>query len=185
LIGGWRSGSASLLGDATDFLGDAANYGISLFVLSLAPIWRPRSALFKGLTMAGFGFFVLATAAWHLISAKLPEARTMGIIGVAALAANGLVAALLFAYRNGDSDMRAVWLCTRNDVVGNLAVIGAALGVRTTGGNLPDLVVATIMGTMSLTSARSIIALAFRELKAFRIEAMAAAPTDTVELKRR
>ncbi|WP_374000528.1 cation transporter [Massilia sp. CFBP 13647] len=129
LLGGWASGSVSLLADAVDFFGDAANYGISLFVLGLAPLWRSRTALVKGATMGGYGVFVIATALWHLAAGTLPQASTMGAIGLAALAANLLVAALLFAYRHGDANMRSVWLCTRNDAIGNVAVMLAALGV--------------------------------------------------------
>ena len=109
LAGGWASGSVSLLADAVDFFGDAANYGMSLFVLGLAPLWRSRTALVKGATMGAYGVFVIATALWHLAAGTLPQASTMGAIGLSALAANLLVAALLFAYRHGDANMRSVW----------------------------------------------------------------------------
>lgn len=164
LFGGWTSGSVSLLADAVDFFGDAANYAVSLFVLGLAPVWRSRTALIKGLTMGAYGVFVLGSAAWNLASGTVPEAFTMGIIGFAALAANGFVAMLLFAYRNGDSNMRSVWLCTRNDAIGNVAVMLAALGVFGTRAGWPDIVVATIMAVLGLTAARSVIAHARREL---------------------
>jgi Co/Zn/Cd efflux system component len=166
LIGGWHAGSAALLADAVDFFGDATNYGLSLFVLAMTPVWRPRSALIKGASMGLYGVFVLATTLWHWWAGTLPVAPTMGVIGVAALLTNGVVAALLYAYRNGDSDMRAVWLCTRNDVIGNLAVLLAALGVAGSGGNWPDLLVALVMGTLGLTAARAVIAAARRELHA-------------------
>lgn len=165
LFGGWRAGSVSLLADAVDFFGDAANYAVSLFVLGLAPIWRSRTALLKGMTMGGYGLFVLGTAAWNLFAGTIPEASTMGKIGFLALAANVFVAILLFAYRNGDSNMRSVWLCTRNDAINNIAVLFAALGVLGTGTGWPDLLVATVMGVLGLTAARSVIAQARRELK--------------------
>ena len=181
LVGGWAAGSVSLLADAVDFFGDAANYGISLFVLGMAPIWRSRTALVKGATMGAYGVFVIGTALRHLATGTVPEAQTMGAIGFAALAANGLVAVLLFAYRNGDSNMRSVWLCTRNDAIGNVAVMLAALGVWQAGSGLPDLFVAGVMGVLGLTAARSVIGQARTEMN----ETPAVAPAPIVELKRR
>ena len=180
IAGGWAAGSVSLLADAVDFLGDAANYGISLYVLALGVAWRARTALVKGATMGAYGVFVLGTALWHWQLGTVPEARTMGLIGVAALAANCLVAALLFAYRNGDANMRSVWLCTRNDAIGNVAVMLAALGVFETGSGLPDLVVAGIMGVLGLSAARSVITQARGELRD-----AARPPAAGIELKRR
>jgi Co/Zn/Cd efflux system component len=166
LFNGWSAGSVSLLADAVDFFGDAANYGVSLFVLGLAPIWRSRSALVKGLTMGGYGLFVLGAALWNLVSGTVPSHTTMGVIGFLALLANLLVAVLLFSYRNGDSNMRSVWLCTRNDAIGNLAVMLAALGVFGTGAGWPDLVVAGIMGVLGISAAQTVIGQARSELKA-------------------
>ncbi|MDB5761009.1 MAG: cation transporter [Herminiimonas sp.] len=185
LAGGWTSGSVSLLADAVDFFGDAVNYGVSLFVLALAPVWRSRTALVKGITMGTYGLFVLGAAVWHLAAGTVPEASTMGAIGFLALTANGLVAVLLFAYRNGDSDMRSVWLCTRNDAIGNVAVMLAALGVFGTGTGWPDIVVAAIMGMLGLTAARSVISQARRELKAAGVSANTRHQAATIELKRR
>jgi Co/Zn/Cd efflux system component len=165
LLGGWKAGSVSLLADAVDFFGDAANYGVSLFVLGLAPIWRSRTALVKGLTMGGYGLFVLGAAAWNLAAGTIPKASTMGTIGFLALAANVFVGILLFAYRNGDSNMRSVWLCTRNDAIGNVAVMLAALGVFGTGSGWPDILVATVMGVLGLTAARTVIIQARAEMK--------------------
>lgn len=179
LVGGWAAGSVSLLADAVDFFGDAANYGISLFVLGLAPVWRSRTALVKGATMGAYGAFVIGSALWHLASGTVPQAHTMGVIGAAALAANGLVAALLFAFRNGDANMRSVWLCTRNDMIGNVAVLLAALGVWQAGSGLPDLLVAGVMGFLGLSAARSVIRQARVEMNTG-----APAPVVTVELKR-
>lgn len=181
LVAGWASGSVALLADAVDFLGDAANYGISLFVLALAPVWRSRTALLKGATMGGYGVFVLGAALWHLQAGTVPKAETMGLVGFLALVANCSVGALLWAYRNGDANMRSVWLCTRNDAISNVAVLLAALGVFGTGSGLPDLLVATVMGLLGLSAARSVILHARRELR----EAAAPAPAVPVELKRR
>lgn len=164
LAAGWGAGSASLMADAVDFLGDAANYGISLLVLSAALVVRARTALLKGLTMGAYGIYVLGQAAWNGWHGVVPEAQTMGVIGAAALAANVAVAIMLFAYRTGDANMRSVWLCSRNDAIGNVAVLLAAWSVFGTGTAWPDLIVATGMAVLGLTGAREVIAQARREL---------------------
>lgn len=169
VVGGFKADSVSLLADAVDFLGDAANYSLSLFVLVLAPVWRSRTALVKGLTMGGFGIFVLGKAAWSTAAGTIPEAVTMGAIGFLALLTNLAVAGLLFTYRNGDADMRSVWLCSRNDAIGNVAVMLAALGVLGTGTSWPDIVVAIIMGTLALTAAKTVIIHARSEINATRL----------------
>ncbi|GGZ04665.1 cation transporter [Pseudoduganella plicata] len=166
LAGGLHAGSVSLLADAVDFFGDAANYALSLFVLGLAPIWRTRAALVKAAMMAGYGVFVLGKAGWSVAAGTVPEPVTMGAIGGVALLANGSVAALLYAFRTGDANMRSVWLCSRNDAIGNIAVLAAALGVFGTGTSWPDLAVATVMAVLGLTAARSVLAQARRELAA-------------------
>jgi len=180
IVGGWAAGSVALLADAVDFFGDAANYGISLFVLGLAPVWRSRTALVKGATMGAYGVFVIGSALAQLAAGTVPAAQTMGAIGVAALLANALVAVLLFAFRNGDANMRSVWLCTRNDMIGNLAVLLAALGVWQAGSGLPDLFVAMVMGALGLTAARSVIVQARGEMDV----AVVPATASIVELKR-
>lgn len=164
LIGGWHAGSVSLLADAVDFFGDAGNYAVSLFVLGLAPVWSSRTALAKGLVMGSYGLFVLGSAAYHLASGIVPESSTMGVIGFLALVANASVAALLYAYREGNANMRSVWLCSRNDAIGNIAVMLAALGVYGTGSGWPDIAVATLMGILGLTGAWSVVKHARREL---------------------
>ena len=130
---GLKAGSVSLLADSLDFLGDSANYAISLWVLGMALTWRARAAQLKAVSMLLFGLGVLGAALWHWWQGALPSAPTMGVVGGLALLANVGVAALLYAYREGDSNMRSVWLCTRNDALGNLAVLAAALGVFGTG----------------------------------------------------
>lgn len=164
LAGGLRAGSVSLLADAVDFFGDAANYGISLLVLGMALTWRARAALLKGLSMGAFGIFVLGRTAWSAVAGTVPEPVTMGAIGALALLANVAVAAMLYAWRQGDANMRSVWLCSRNDAIGNLAVMAAALGVFGTGSGWPDLVVAAVMGVLALTASRSVIVQARAEL---------------------
>jgi Co/Zn/Cd efflux system component len=166
IIGGMQANSTAVLADAIDFFGDAANYGLSLLVLSMAMAWRSRAALVKGLCMGAFGCFVLARTAWSIGAGTLPEPMTMGIIGAAALTANLIVAALLFAYRDGDANMRSVWLCTRNDAIGNIAVMLAAVGVFGTGSGWPDWLVAMLMGGLALSASVSVVGHARRELSA-------------------
>jgi Co/Zn/Cd efflux system component len=166
IAGGVKAGSISLLADAVDFAGDAANYAISLAVLSMGLAWRARAALIKGLSMAAFGLFVLEQAAWHALTGNPPEPITMGAVGLLALAVNASVAGMLYAFRDGDADMRSVWLCSRNDAIGNLAVMLAALGVLGTGGAWPDLAVAAIMGTLALSSGATVVGQARSELGA-------------------
>jgi Co/Zn/Cd efflux system component len=165
IAGGLRAGSVSLLADAVDFFGDAVNYGLALLVLGMALRWRARAALIKGLTMAGFGVFVLGRAVYSAAGGTLPEAGTMGAIGALALVANVAVAVMLYAWRDGDANMRSVWLCTRNDAIGNVAVMAAALGVFGTGSAWPDLGVAAVMGLLALTAARSVVGQARSELR--------------------
>ena len=162
---GFKSGSTSLLADAIDFLGDAANYGVSLAVLSAGVVLRARAALLKGACMMAFGIFILARAAWMFSQGGTPEAFTMGGVGVLALIANLTVAALLFAYRQGDANMRSVWLCSRNDAIGNIAVVVAALGVVGTGSAWPDLLVACGMALLALWGGGSVVRQALAELK--------------------
>jgi Co/Zn/Cd efflux system component len=133
LIRGFAARSVSLQADALDFLGDSANYVISLSVAGLALHHSARAALIKGLSMGGFGLWVLGVAVWRAAQGTVPEAATMGTVGLAALVANALTFGLLWAYRSGDSNMRSVWLCSRNDVIGNCAVLLAAAGVFGTG----------------------------------------------------
>lgn len=160
---GLRAGSVSLLADAIDFLGDAANYGVSLWVLGLSVRHRAGAALLKGASMGLFGLGVLGRALWSLAQGEVPQAATMGAVGALALLANVAVAAMLYAWRQGDASMRSVWLCSRNDAIGNLAVMAAALGVFGTGQAWPDLLVAAVMGGLALSGAASVIRQAWRE----------------------
>lgn len=171
LAGRLRAGSVSLLADAVDFFGDAVNYGVSLVVLGMALQWRARAALLKGLTMGVFGVFVLGRASLAAITGVVPEPITMGAIGTLALVANVTVALMLYAWREGDANMRSVWLCSRNDAIGNLAVMGAALGVFGTGSAWPDLVVAIVMAALALTAARSVVTRAWAELQPMPVRA--------------
>ncbi|MBD5803221.1 cation transporter [Aromatoleum evansii] len=165
-VGGLHAGSVSLLADAIDFAGDAANYGLSLAVLSMGLLWRARAALVKGLTMGVYGLFVLGKTAWTAMSGIPPEPVTMGAIAVLALLANGSVAAMLHAFRDGDANMRSVWLCSRNDAIVNVAVGLAAVGVLGTGTAWPDLLVAVVIAGLALLAGRSVVRQARGEIAA-------------------
>ena len=158
------SGSAALAADAVDFAGDAANYGLSLAAIAAGGLWASRSALAKGLAMAAYGAGVLVFCGWRIWAGTPPEPFTMGVIGMLALAANLWVAWLLYDYREGDANMRSVWLCTRNDAISNLAVLAAAAGVFGTGSFWPDVAVAALMASLALVSASSVITQARAEL---------------------
>ncbi|MET1116948.1 MAG: cation diffusion facilitator family transporter [Comamonas sp.] len=160
------SGSLALLADAVDFGGDALNYGVSLAVLASALAWRARAAVLKALCMLGFGGYVLASALWSAWHASVPQATTMGAVAVLGLLANLGVAWMLYAFREGDANMRSVWLCSRNDAIGNLAVLLAAAGVFGTGRAWPDLVVASLMATLALQGGWSVLRQARAELRA-------------------
>jgi Co/Zn/Cd efflux system component len=162
---GVAAGSASLQADALDFLGDAANYGISLFVIGLALRYRASAALAKGVTMGLFGLWIIGTVVWHATHGTLPSAFTLGAVGALALIANAVSFALLWAFRSGDSNMRSAWICTRNDVLGNLAVLCAALGVFGTGTGWPDVIVAAIMASLAIQGSVTVIRQAISELR--------------------
>lgn len=164
IAAGLKSGSVSLLADAIDFFADAANYGLTLAVLGLSLAWRARAAMAKAASMLAFGAVVIGRAAWSLSSGITPEAVTMGMVGTLALASNVGVAVLLYAYRDGDANLRGVWLCTRNDAIGNLAVMVAALGVFGTGTAWPDLAVALVMAGLAISAGWAVMRQARREL---------------------
>ncbi|MHB1354039.1 MAG: cation transporter [Thiobacillus sp.] len=157
--------SVSLLADAVDFLGDAGNYGVALFVLGLAPVWRSRTALWKGWLMIGYGVFVLGKSAWQWSAGVVPEPVIMGGVSLLALAVNVGVAALLFAHRRGDAQARSVWLCSRNDALGNNPVLGAAAGVWVTAQGWPDIAVALVLAGLALSSGASVVRHARAELR--------------------
>lgn len=159
------SGSTALAADAADFLGDSANYALSLGAIALGGAWRSRVALLKGVAMSCYGMAVLAYAGWRAWLGTPPEPLTMGVVGALAFSVNFGVAALLYRFREGDANMRSVWLCTRNDVIANLLVIGAAIGVFGTGTVWPDVGVAAVLAGLGLTSGRSVIRQARLELE--------------------
>ncbi|MGX7953112.1 cation transporter [Tsuneonella sp. HG249] len=164
LVAGVSADSRALMADALDFLGDAANYAISLVVAGMALVWRARAALLKGITLIALGLWVLGSTAYAAVLGASPHAGTMGLIGVLALVANVGVALMLYRFRSGDANMRSVWICSRNDAIGNLAVVAAAAGVFGTGTAWPDLVVAAILATLGLSGGFQIIRQARGEL---------------------
>jgi Co/Zn/Cd efflux system component len=165
LLASVYSGSTALAADAADFLGDSANYALSLGALAVGGGWLSRVALLKGAAMSIYGIAVLAYAAWRAWLGVPPEPLTMGIVGTLALAVNFGVAALLYRFREGDANMRSVWLCTRNDVIANLLVLVAAAGVLGTATVWPDVAVAAVLAALGLSSGRVVIRQALAELR--------------------
>jgi Co/Zn/Cd efflux system component len=164
IVAGVAGGSQALQADALDFLGDSANYAISLGVSGMALAWRARAALLKGATLAVLGVYLLAAALWAVWHGGTPQAGIMGVVGVIALVANAGVALKLYRYRTGDANMRSVWICSRNDAIGNVAVVLAAAGVFGTGTAWPDLIVASVMAVLGISGGMQIIAQARSEL---------------------
>ena len=165
IVAGIAADSRALKADALDFLGDAANYAISLGVAGMALVWRARAALVKAATMLAFGLWVLGSTVWGFLVGAAPDAGTMGIVGTVALGVNLAVAAMLFRYRSGDANMRSVWICSRNDAIGNIAVLAAAIGVFGTGRAWPDLVVASILAGLAVWGSAEVFKQARGELR--------------------
>ncbi|GLQ05545.1 cation transporter [Sneathiella chinensis] len=155
--------SKALQADALDFLGDAATYGISLAVIGMSLRVRSLAALAKGISLAVMGLWVFGTTVSTALSPGLPEATVMGATGFLALAANLLSVLLLMNFKDGDSNVRSVWLCSRNDAIGNVAVMLAAAGVWGTTSAWPDLIVAALMAGLFLWSSVQIIRHALSE----------------------
>lgn len=165
IAAGVTAGSAALKADALDFLGDSANYAISLGVAGLALKWRARAALAKGASLLLLGLWVIGSTLWMATTGTLPKAETMGVIGMLALAANLLCALLLWRHREGDANRRSVWICSRNDAIGNVAVVLAALGVFGTGTAWPDITVAGVLALLGVSGGWQIIRQAWSELR--------------------
>lgn len=163
--GGLLAGSQALRADALDFLGDALTYGLSLYVIGMPLLWRGRAALFKGASLAVMGLWVFATTAYQTLILGVPVAPVMGAIGFLALAANATSVLLLLRYRDGDANVRSVWLCSRNDAIGNVAVMAAAGLVATTGTAWPDLAVAALLAGLFLRSSFLIVRQSLSELR--------------------
>lgn len=161
---GALAGSRALQADALDFFGDAATYGISLAVIGASLRVRAVAAFAKGLSLLLMGMWVFGATAWHVLVLGVPRAEVMGLVGFLALAANVVSVLLLMRYQDGDANVRSVWLCSRNDAIGNLAVMLAALGVWGTATRWPDLAVAAVMAGLFLYSSTQILRQSWREL---------------------
>ena len=165
------AGSTALQADALDFLADTLTYGLTLSVLERSPAVRARAAMVKGGSLGIMSVLVLGAAVWRAAAAVPPEPIAMGTIAVLALAANLTSVLLLYRFRDGDANMASVWQCSRNDAIGNLAVIAAAAGVTVTGSIWPDIAVAAAMAGLFLGSCLKITRQAWRELEAVGVPA--------------
>lgn len=165
MAAGAAADSRALQADALDFLGDAANYAISLLVAGMALTWRARAAIAKGLTLIGLSGWVMITAVLAALGGAAPQPELMGMIGALALAANAGVAIMLYRFRTGDANMRSVWICSRNDAIGNIAVMAAAFGVFDTGTAWPDLIVAALLAVLGISGGMQIVQQARLELR--------------------
>ncbi|MFT5174159.1 MAG: cation diffusion facilitator family transporter [Gammaproteobacteria bacterium] len=165
VIAGFLSNSVALQADALDFFGDAVNYGITLVVLGLALRARSIAALIKAATMALFGMWVIGMAVYRAFGDTVPDAPIMGGVAVLALLVNVVVAMMLYRYRGGDSNTRSIWLCSRNDAISNVAVLVAASGVYVSASGWPDIAVAAVIASLSLSAAYQVFVQASGELR--------------------
>lgn len=165
LIAGLLVGSVSLIADSLDMLGDALVYGFSIYVIARGARMKAKAALLKGGIMAAFGLFVFGQALYKMIIPQVPVFETIGIIGVLALAANSLCLVLLWRHRADDINMNSVWLCSRNDIIANVSVLGAAMGVWLTGSGWPDILVGLGLAALFLRSALFVLSGAKKELR--------------------
>ena len=163
IAAGALAGSQALQADALDFLGDTTTYAISLAVIGMSLRRRALASLIKGLSLGAMGFWVLGATVYQVLILGVPRAEVMGIVGFLALVANLASVVLLLRYREGDSNVRSVWLCSRNDAIGNVAVMFAAAGVWATGTAWPDLAVAAVMAGLFLSSSVQIVRHALHE----------------------
>lgn len=165
LIAGLLAGSVSLIADSLDMLGDALVYGFSIYVVARGARMKAKAALLKGGIMAAFGLFVFGQAMYKMILPHAPVFETIGLIGVLALAANSLCLVLLWRHRADDINMSSVWLCSRNDMIANVSVLCAAVGVWLTGSGWPDILVGLGLAVLFLRSAVFVLRGAKDELR--------------------
>jgi len=164
LTAGLISNSVSLLADSLDMLGDALVYGFSLYVVARGARMKAKAALFKGVIMAAFGFFVLGQAIYRIIYPQIPVFEVIGLIGLLALATNGVCLFLLWRHRTEDINMSSIWLCSRNDIIANVSVLFASAGVWFFHSGWPDIVVGLALAALFLRSALSVLSDALGEL---------------------
>ncbi len=162
---GKLAGSQALQADALDFLGDALTYGLSLAVIGMSLRVRSTAAFLKGLSLLAMGLWVFGSTLYQFFVLGMPSAEIMGLVGLLALAANLASVFLLMRYKDGDANVRSVWLCSRNDAIGNVAVMIASVAVWLTATAWPDLVVAIFMAGLFLRSAQLILVQSWQELR--------------------
>ena len=172
---GLLGNSTALLADSLDMLGDSLVYAFSLCVLWRSAAWKAKAALLKGAIMAVFGAGVLLEVSYKMISGIVPSAATMGIIGTVVLLGNGICFLLLFRHRSDDLNMRSTWLCSRNDILANLSVLVAAIGVREFAASWPDVLVGAAIAALFLRSAFTVLRESFLELRILRSQPETAA----------
>jgi Co/Zn/Cd efflux system component len=177
LVAGLLAGSVALLADSLDMLGDALVYGFSLYVIGHGATWKVRAAVAKAAVMGLFGAFVLAQIVYKLLYPHLPMFEAMGLVGVLALAANGVCFALLWRHRAEDINMRSVWLCSRNDLVANASVLLSAWTVWATVSPWPDIAVGSLICAVFLRSAFLVSREARAELRRIRAQPYVGADT--------
>lgn len=165
LTAGLLGHSVSLVADSLDMLGDALVYGFSLYVVARGAAMKARAAMFKGIIMATFGFLVLGQAIYRIVVPQLPVFETIGVIGLLALAANGVCFYLLWRHRTDDINMSSVWLCSRNDIIANISVLFAAAGVWLTHSGWPDILVGLALAALFLRSALHVLRESLKELR--------------------
>lgn len=165
LTAGLLASSVSLVADSLDMLGDALVYSFGLFVVARSARMKAISALLKGSIMAAFGLFVLGQAIYKIIVPQVPVFEAIGAVGLLALAANSVCLLLLWRHRADDINMRSVWLCSRNDIIANLSVLVAALGVWLTHSGWPDIIVGLALAVLFLRSALFVLRESTTELR--------------------
>jgi cation diffusion facilitator family transporter len=165
---GLLANSTALLADSLDMFGDSLVYGFSLYVLWRSAAWKAKAALLKGAIMAVFGMGVLFEALHKMVAGIIPIAETMGIIGILVLLGNTVCFLLLFRHRSDDLNMRSTWLCSRNDIIANLSVLAAAIGVKLLHSSWPDIVVGAAIAVLFLKSAFTLLRESFDELRTLR-----------------
>lgn len=168
-VAAYFSRSAALQADAIDFLSDSITYASSLYVLSLAAIWQSRMAFLKGIIMGCFGLVVIGNAIYHCFAGILPHAETISLIGILALLVNLSAAILLARYRQEDSNKLSVWMCSRNDAIANVLVIGAGAMVYYFQSNIPDIAVGLIIGLLVISGSRRVLKKAHGEISPLTI----------------
>jgi len=174
-VAGLLAHSTALLADSLDMLGDSLVYGFSLYVLWRSAEWKALAAIIKGGIMAVFGVGVLAQAAYKMLAGLVPSAETMGLVGVLVLVGNAVCFFLLFRHRSDDLNMRSTWLCSRNDILANISVLVAAVGVRIFDSGWPDILVGAAIAALFLRSAFTVLSESFAELQKLRSRSVTAA----------